>query len=187
MNMNMNSSILSSIKAAESGLARQENQGLEEIAKRFPEDHPIYEEYKRLTVSSGGLSGLPASHPFIMTLKDVKRRMDAEENPEEAERQEEEVRQKHEARRTKQKKEKRQQRIKEEEQRAIKRMAGSQLNMQISKVERELENLYATVESVNDELSSDNYTRSKVVKLQRTMLAMKRALGECKVSTTRMM
>jgi hypothetical protein len=154
--MDMNGSILSSIKAAESGLARQANKELEEIAKRFPDDHPISEEYKRLTIhSSGELTGLPANHPFIMTLKDVKRKMEAQENPEEAERQDTEVRKENEVRRSRRRQEARQQRLKEEEQKSIRRMASPQLNMQIGKVEKELENLYATVESVSEEMSGD--------------------------------
>ena len=186
--MNMSGNILSSIKAAETGLARQQNRELEQIAKRFPADHPIREEYQRLTANlDGDLSSLPANHPFIMTLKDVKRQIEAVEHPEKAEQQEEEEHERSDERRRQRRAQQREQRIKEEEQRAIRRMASQQLNLQIAKVEKELDGLYMTVESVSDELSGDSYTRSKVVKLQRTMVAMKRALGECKVSSTRMM
>jgi len=185
--MNISGSMLSSIKAAESNLARQENIELERIAKGFPDDHPISDEYKKLKASTGGdLSTLPSNHPFIMTMKDVQRQINASANPAEAERQEDERHDVHEQKIQKRKQAEREQRIKDEEDRGIRRMASQQVNIQIDKVEQELKKLYAISESVLEELSGDQYTRTKANKLTRTMAAMSRALQDCKINTTRM-
>jgi len=185
--MDISMDILTGIKAAEEQLAKEENKELEQIALMFPEDHPIREEYNKHKMNMGDLSSMPATHPFITALKDVKKRMDAADNPEEQERQTEQERQDNDEQRENRRKVQQQERVKEEQDREIRRMASNQLNIQIGKVSKNLTDLYATMESVKDELSGDPYTRSKLVKLERMATAMKRALDECKISSTRMM
>jgi hypothetical protein len=179
--------MLADIKAVESNLAREENRELEAIAKRFPEDHPIREELVKLKAAAGELANLPPNHPFILTLKDVKRQIEAQESPEAAEQQEQESHQRHEERRNRRNAEQQQQRVQDEQDREIRRMAASQVNHQLNKVEKELDNLYMTMEGLKDDLSGDPYTHSKLVRLERMMSVMKRTLGECKFNNTRMM
>ena len=182
----MDMDILTGIKAAEEQLAQEENRELERVAEMFPDDHPIREEYNKHKTTMGDLSSLPSKHPFIMALKDIKIRMEAFENPEAAEQQTEQQHRQQDEQREKRRQVQQQQRVKEEQDRELRRMASNQLNLQIGKVNKNLIDLHATMESVKDELSGDPYTRSKMVKLERMLTAMKRALDECKISTTRM-
>lgn len=175
--------LLADIKAFESNLAREENRELEQIALRFPEDHPIREEFVKIKASVGELANLPPNHPFILMLKDVRKQIEVQENPE---RQQEEAHERHQERREKRREEQQQQRVKDEQNRQIRRMAASQVNHQLSKVEKELDTLHMTLEGLKSELSGDPYTHTKVMRLERMMAVMKRTLGECKFSNTRM-
>lgn len=179
--------LLADIKAVESNLAREENRELEQIVLRFPEDHPIREEFVKIKASVGELANLPPNHPFIMMLKDVRKQIEAQENPKEAERQQEEAHERHQERREKRREEQQQQRVKDEQDRQIRRMAAGQVNCQLSKVEKELDTLHMTLEGLKSDLSSDPYTRTKVMRLERMLAVMKRTLGECKFSNARMM
>jgi hypothetical protein len=177
--------MLADIKAVESNLAREENRELEKVALKFPEDHPIREEYKKFKSSVGDLANLPSNHPFILMLMDVKKQIEAQENPE-PEKQQEEVRQPNDSRAKRQEKQQ-QQRVQEEEEKAIRQMAAGQVNHQLGRVDKEVANLYATLQGVKEDLANDPYTRSRVVRLERMMAVMKRTLEECKFSNTRMM
>jgi len=188
MNMKrVNGNMLADIKAVESNLAREENRELEDIAQRFPKDHPIREEYVKMKVSVGELSNLPPNHPFILMLKDAKRQIEHQENPAEAERESEASRREHIAMKAKKMKAQQDKRIKEEEDKAIRRMAASQVNIQLSRFENSLGNLYETVLGLKDDLSGDPYANTKLIRLERMMSLVKKTIGDCKFSNARMM
>jgi len=179
--MNVDSNMLSNIKAAEGALARKQGirrgDELKETIDKLPEDHPLVVAAMEEMAKVGDLKDLPPGHPIIRALVEAKIRNEG--FPEE-ERHEPTGHAK--SRREVQAEE----RVRDEELSSIRRMAGKTVNGKIDGVVGSMADLYDTVKGLHDELSSDPYARVHLAKLERLLMASKRGLEDCRLSIPRL-
>lgn len=177
---------LSGIKAAEGRLAReQRSQEIEADMAALPEDDPLrlaLEEQKR---NIGDLGELPAGHPLLQGLAQSRRDYEMRRAREEGEQPPDEAIELRKAKKLEKAEERRKEREREEESRSVRRTAGKALNAKIDDATRAIDEVRKAMVELEGDLSTDQYTKARVMQLNRILLASRRGLEDCRISIVR--
>jgi len=174
---------LQGIGAAESYLAQEEDDGLEEqlqaLIEEKGEDHPMVKEMREILTGLGGdLGKLPAGHPILMQIMDAKHKYEEMVEAEEA--QDEAIKVKK-AKRIDTAKKLAEHRRKEEEDSSRRKAVAKKFNEKIDNAITSLEVLAHELMASKEKLETDPYMRVRVQKLTRLLGPVNRGLEECKI------
>lgn len=170
--------ILSSAKAAESTLRREERQAL---GSGLPAGHPLKEKLDQ----AGDLDGLPDDHPLIVEMKAAEARYEqAQEQAQEreAEGEQEKARKVRRAQKLDRAKARRAQIEKEETENDEVREAAKAVNARVDSALTAVRGLYEALEENEGVLTKHRMNAARTARLKRLLYAFERGVSETRMS-----
>jgi len=176
--MKISGNMITGVKAAEEALAREEAKGLEDA---LPEGHPLKEEVEKQKAMMGGdLSGLPPGHPLIRALQHAKRSYDAKKAVEDTKEQfRTQIRK---VKKIDPNAAKRVERAREDDESEHRISSAGMVNNEIQALLLKVKDLYGILAQHEESLNTDPFSRTKVLRLKRMMMAMERGLADCRIA-----
>lgn len=170
--------MLTSVRAAESTLKREETR---KLIGSLPKGHPLEEEVERFKQEAGGdLSELPEGHPLIQEIKAAKERFERD-IAEETEKEQNKVREVRQAKKLDRAETRRKEIAEEEQQGAELRMAATDVNKGIDAALSAVRGLYETVARHEDVLGRNRMNATRTERLKRLLYAFERGASGSKI------
>ena len=172
--------VLGRVKAAEDSLAREYTKQLETA---LPEGHPLRAEMERQKAMLGGdLAGLPPGHPLLRVLETAKmayERAQSAVDGEEGGRANSQIKK---AKKVSDVAARRQTRASEDEKENTRHRAAKDVNGSLESVLVEIRKAWKTLGEHEPILSTDMYSRRKVVRIRSLLAAVERGLTDNRIS-----
>lgn len=180
---------LKGIMAAEDALHREDNKWREEAIEMLEEDDPMRASAQQQQSALGDLASLPPGHPILVSLEEAKIRYEYEKEMEAQQEAEAEAkaddREAAQVRKTKKlnaRKAKQDARIRQEEQTSVRRAAVSSINSSLVQTSESIKVLQENTIAAQQDFVDDMYAMRKLKRLERTLIAVQRALAESRLS-----
>lgn len=178
MTTKVGAGLLSSVRAAESTLKREE---VRELVASLPEGHPLEDEVERVKAEVGGdLSELPDGHPLIQELKAAKERYE-QSIADDTGKSQERAREVRQAKKLDRAESRRKEIIEDEERASELRLAATDVNKGIDSALISVRGLYETVARHQDVLGKHRMNAARTERLRRLLYAFERGVSESKM------
>jgi DNA repair exonuclease SbcCD ATPase subunit len=179
--------------AAESALAKEEMQNLEQnfdkTLDELSDSHPL----KKLALEEkgkmgGDLSGLPPNHPLLVAMEEAKLRYEERESLEKEhaqyQQEQEKIKIRH-AKKLNAKKALADKRRREDEREQVVRVATKRINSSMSETMDSLKRLRDNIRASQEDFAGDSYALMKLQRLDRLIQATMRGVTESKINAGR--
>lgn len=169
---------LSGLKSLEGNLARQEGR---QILQDLPPGHPLLDAIQDESGRGSDIGNLPDTHPLKLAIKEAKERLEAQQ-ANEGQQQDLKIRK---AKRLQESKEYQARVNDEEEQRQQKVDVCKVINEKIDISAQSIDTLLTVIGGSLEIFTDDPFARTRLVRLDRMMRAVRRGLTDSRMKTSR--